>query len=50
VNLTADADLLTLRAATEGGEDLGRLETLVASRVETIGRRDQLSVIWQRLG
>jgi hypothetical protein len=50
VNLTADADLLTLRATTEGDEDLRRLETLLASRVETIGRRDQLSVIWQRLG
>jgi hypothetical protein len=50
VNFTADADLLTLRAATDNDEDLSRLEALLADRVETIGRRDQLTVTWQRTG
>jgi hypothetical protein len=50
VTFTADADTLELRAAFDSDAHLSRLETLLADRIETIGRRDQLTLIWQRIG
>lgn len=41
-------DLLTLRAEATDEENLRRIQDLVAGRLERIGRRDHLTVIWQR--
>ncbi len=38
---------LTLRAEAGTGEDLRRIQDLVAARMEKIGRRDHLVVNWQ---
>jgi hypothetical protein len=48
--LSASADMLTVRAEAADEENLERLQTLLARRLETIGRRDQLTVVWQRVG
>lgn len=49
-SLSAGADTLTVRAEAADEENLERLQTLLAARLETIGRRDQLTVVWQRVG
>jgi hypothetical protein len=41
-------DMLTLRAEATDEESLQRIQDLVAGRLERIGRRDRLTVIWQR--
>jgi len=47
--LDATPDTLTLRAEAETEEDLQRIQDLLAARLEKIGRRDHLTVVWQRL-
>lgn len=39
---------LTLRAEAGSEEDLRRIQDLVTARLEKIGRRDHLTVNWQR--
>lgn len=46
----ATSDALTLRLESADEEGLERLQTAVAHRLETIGRRDGLKVNWQRPG
>src|SRR5882757_943405 len=46
VEVTARA--LTLRAEATNEENLRRLQNLVADRLESFGRRDHLTVIWQQ--
>ncbi|MGP4048207.1 DUF2218 domain-containing protein [Streptomyces sp. 2A115] len=46
--LRATPDALVLRADAANEEDLRRMRSLVAARVEKIGRRDDLTVVWQR--
>lgn len=46
--LQAAPDALTLRAEATDEDNLRRLQDLVAQRLETIGRHDQLIVTWQR--
>lgn len=46
--LDAASDTLTLRAEAPKCEDLQRIQDLLAARVEKIGRRDRLTVVWQR--
>ncbi|MER5598306.1 DUF2218 domain-containing protein [Streptomyces sp. NPDC002265] len=46
--LDATADALTLRVDADDEEVLRRLQDAIAARIEKIGRRDALQVIWQR--
>jgi hypothetical protein len=43
-------DMLMLRAEAADEENLQRIQDLVAGRLERIGRRDHLTVIWQGTG
>ena len=45
----ADGPMLTVRAESADEEDLLRLQGLLAGRLQKIGRRDHLTVNWQRL-
>jgi hypothetical protein len=45
--LRATENTLTLRAEAGDRQQLERLQDLVRTRLETIGRRDDLKVIWQ---
>lgn len=45
--LRATPDELTLHAEAATAEDLQRMRDLIAKRLETIGRRDRLTVAWQ---
>jgi hypothetical protein len=45
--LRATPDRLTLHAEGATPEDLQRMRDLIARRLETIGRRDRLTVAWQ---
>jgi hypothetical protein len=45
--LEAALDELILSAEAERPEDLRRLQTAVASRLERVGRRDGITVTWQ---
>lgn len=44
----ATPDALTLRAEATDEKDLQRIQDLLAGRLEKIGRRDHLTVTWQR--
>jgi hypothetical protein len=46
--MQATPDTLTLRAQAIDDENLQRIQNLVAGRLERIGRRDHLTVSWQR--
>jgi hypothetical protein len=46
--LQASADTLTIRVEAADEDSLRRLQDGIAGRLERIGRRDQLAVIWQR--
>ena len=46
--LEAAADALTVRVEAEDEDTLRRLQDGIARRLETIGRRDHLTVRWQR--
>ncbi len=46
LTLDASADALTIRAEAPTADALQRLQTLLTRRLETIGRRDQLTVSW----
>ncbi|WP_328478491.1 DUF2218 domain-containing protein [Streptomyces sp. NBC_00377] len=46
--LQATPDALVLRIEADTEEDLQRMRDLIADRIETIGRRDQLAVAWQQ--
>jgi hypothetical protein len=46
----ATPDVLTLRLESADEEGLQRLQSAVAHRLETIGRRESLKVDWQRPG
>ncbi|MGW3628330.1 DUF2218 domain-containing protein [Streptomyces sp. NPDC000880] len=48
ITLRAASGVLTLRVEAVDGEDLRRLQDLVAGHVERFGRRDGLQVSWQR--
>lgn len=43
---TPDALVLRVEAANEG--DLRRMRDLIAARVETVGRRDNLTAVWEQ--
>ncbi len=47
--LEATEDTLVLRAEAEDEEQLRRVQDGVAARLETIGRRDRLTVVWHRV-
>lgn len=40
--------VLTMRAEADSEENLRRIQDLVTARLETIGRRDHLTVSWHR--
>jgi len=44
----ATPDTLTLRAEATDEKNLQRIQDLLAGRLEKIGRRDHLTVTWQR--
>ena len=44
--LTAAPDELTLRVEAEDAQDLERIKEALSARIETIGRRDGLTVTW----
>ncbi|HLJ99071.1 MAG TPA: DUF2218 domain-containing protein [Streptosporangiaceae bacterium] len=46
--LHATGDALMLTAEAEDPQNLQRLQDGIARRIERIGRRDQLTVTWQR--
>jgi hypothetical protein len=46
--MQATADALTLRVEAADEESLRRIQDLVAGRLEGFGRRDHLTVNWQR--
>jgi hypothetical protein len=46
--MQATADALTLRVEAADEESLRRIQDLVAGRLERFGRRDHLTVNWQR--
>ena len=48
LTMQARAGALTLRAETDGEENLKQLQDLVTERLERFGRRDHLKVNWQR--
>src|SRR3954468_1556922 len=45
--LTADDEVLTLRAEADDAADLQRLQALITARLERFGRREHLTVAWQ---
>ena len=45
-NLDADDDTLTLTLTADDAGELRRMQDLLATRLETIGRRDNLTVTW----
>jgi hypothetical protein len=45
--LTADGEVLTLRAEADDATDLRRLQALLGARLEQFGRREHLTVVWQ---
>ena len=45
--LTAEDEVLTLRAEADDAADLQRLQALLGARLEQFGRRDHLTVTWQ---
>lgn len=47
LDLVADGDCLRLVVTAEDDVMLSRLQALLATRVETIGRRDRLTVQWE---
>lgn len=47
--MQATPDTLTLHAEATTEEDLQRIQDLLARRLKTIGRRDHLTVNWERL-
>jgi len=46
--MQASPDTLTVRAEAADEENLRRIQDLVAARLGRFGRRDHLTVIWQR--
>lgn len=48
IEVSAGGEALRLSVAAEDESQLHLLQTLIASRIETIGRRDALSVRWER--
>jgi hypothetical protein len=46
--MRATPEVLVLRAEALDEEDLQRMQDLIAARLEKIGRRDHLTVAWQR--
>jgi hypothetical protein len=44
----ATPDALLLRAEADSEEALQRIQTLLATRLEKIGRRDRMTVTWER--
>lgn len=50
LHLHATATELTLRVEAENATDLKHLQTLIAQRVVTVSRRDNLAVSWQPIG
>jgi hypothetical protein len=44
--LQASADALTLRAEAADADSLQRMQEMLSMRLETIGRRDRLRVVW----
>lgn len=46
--MRATPDALVLRVEAANEDDLQRMQDLIAMRVEKIGRRDRLTVPWQR--
>jgi hypothetical protein len=48
--LEAARNTLTLRAEAANNEDLQRIQDLLTQRIDKIGRRDHLTVTWQRTG
>jgi len=47
--LDADPTTLTVRVDAEDGEHLQRVQDLIAADLERFGRREQLTVAWQRV-
>jgi hypothetical protein len=50
ITLTAIPDALILRAEADSEESLQQAQALVTGLLARIGRRDRLSVTWQRAG
>jgi hypothetical protein len=48
--MEANADTLTLRAEAADEESLQRVQDIIARDIERFGRRDHLTVTWNRLG
>lgn len=48
--LRADRGVLVLRAEADDENSLHRLERRIAERLQQIGRRDRLTVTWNRVG
>jgi hypothetical protein len=48
--MQASPDTLTVRAEAADEENLRRIQDLVTARLGKFGRRDHLTVIWQRPG
>lgn len=46
--LRAADGVLTLRAEADSEDDLARIQNLIAARLEKFGRREHLTVTWQR--
>ena len=49
LHMQATTSELTLRVETADEADLEQLQALVAHRIATIGRRDNLQVTWQQI-
>ena len=45
--LAATPDTLTITVTADGTDELQRMQTLFATRLHTIGRRDDLTVTWR---
>jgi hypothetical protein len=48
--MQATPGTLSLRAEAAGEEDLQRVQDIVATDIERFGKRDHLTVTWQRPG
>ena len=48
LELNATTDALAVRASAEDEEALARGQALIGRRIETIGRREHLTVTWRR--
>jgi hypothetical protein len=46
--MQAGPDTLTVRAEAASEENLNRIQELIARNLERFGRRDHLTVTWQR--